>query len=121
MTASACVRRHPRFHAIHRHTILHLTNSRLEIVDGEVADLVAQIVPIHGSGIADVKLSGITGKGIIVTQSCSGRGASTHVQPARCRPGLYRNVSASVFPLEPAAAPVRLLQTLRIYPEQQKH
>lgn len=63
MTASACVRRHPRSHAIHRHTILHLTNSRLEIVDGEVADLVAQVVPIHGRGIADVKLGGITGKG----------------------------------------------------------
>lgn len=36
-------------------TILHLANPSLEVVDAEVADLVANVVPIHGCGLVVVK------------------------------------------------------------------
>jgi hypothetical protein len=33
------------------HTILHFTDASLEVVDRQVADLIAQVIPVHGCGV----------------------------------------------------------------------
>lgn len=38
-------------HATHEPTILHLTDSSLEVVHGEIAHLVADVVPVHDCGV----------------------------------------------------------------------
>jgi len=45
-----------------RLTILHLTDTSLEVVDAQVAHLVANIVPIHSGDVVVVYCGSVTGR-----------------------------------------------------------
>lgn len=70
---------HGRYHMWScRLTILHLTHASLQVVDAEVAHLVAKIVPIHGCGMWSVVM--------LRADNCHAAVLlAQQQQPARCR------------------------------------